>query len=144
MGGLPSGSLGRAMLMISGGIDSIVSGIEAIKKGMDVEAIHYASPPYTSDMALQKVVDLLEVGSHYKHDQKILLHVVPFTKIQESIYKHVREDYGITIMRRMMYRIAERVAEKQKCLVLITDTAIVVMLSVSSPPLMNSCGKKYR
>ena len=119
MGGLPSGSLGRAMLMISGGIDSIVSGIEAIKKGMDVEAIHYASPPYTSDMALQKVVDLLEVGSHYKHDQKILLHVVPFTKIQESIYKHVREDYGITIMRRMMYRIAERVAEKQKCLVLI-------------------------
>jgi thiamine biosynthesis protein ThiI len=70
-------------------------------------------------MALQKVVDLLEVGSHYKHDQKILLHVVPFTKIQEAIYKHVREDYGITIMRRMMYRIAERVAERQKSLVLI-------------------------
>jgi thiamine biosynthesis protein ThiI len=119
MGGLPSGSLGRAMLMISGGIDSIVSGIEAIKKGMDVEAIHYASPPYTSDMALQKVVDLLEVAAHYKHDQKILLHVVPFTKIQEAIYKNVRDDYGITIMRRIMYRIEERVAERQKSLVLV-------------------------
>lgn len=119
MGGLPSGSLGKAMLMISGGIDSIVSGIEAIKKGMDIEAIHYASPPFTSDMALQKVVDLLEVAACYKRDQKILLHVVPFTKIQEAIYKNVREDYGITIMRRMMYRIAERVSERQKSLVLI-------------------------
>ena len=107
------------MLMISGGIDSIVSGIEAIKKGMDVEAIHYASPPYTSDMALQKVVDLLQVITKYKSDCKILLHVVPFTNIQKSIYENVRDDYGITIMRRMMYRIAERVAERQKSLVIV-------------------------
>lgn len=124
MGGLPSGSLGKTMLMISGGIDSVIAGIEVVKRGMDIEAIHYASPPYTSNMALQKVVDLLQVICHYKHDGRILLHVVPFTKIQDAIYGNVRDDYGITIMRRMMYRIAERVATKQKALAIVNGENI--------------------
>ena len=119
LGGLPSGSLGKAMLMVSGGIDSVMAGYEVIKKGIDIEAIHFASPPYTSDMAVQKVVDLLEVLTSYKHDQKILLHIVPFTKIQDAIYQNVREDYGITIMRRMMYRIATSVANRQKALAIV-------------------------
>lgn len=124
LGGLPSRSLGKGMLLISGGIDSVVSGIEVVKRGMDIEAIHYASPPYTSPLALQKVVDLLEVITNYKSDAKILLHVVPFTKIQDTIYQNVRPDYGITIMRRMMYRIAERVATNQKALVLVNGENI--------------------
>lgn len=124
MGGLPSSSLGKAMLMISGGIDSVVAGLEVVRRGMDIEAIHYASPPYTSDMALQKVVDLLQVITKYKSDCKILLHVVPFTNIQKSIYENVRDDYGITIMRRMMYRIAERVAKKQKALTIVNGENI--------------------
>ena len=124
LGGLPSRSLGKAMLMISGGIDSVVSGIEVVKRGMDIEAIHYASPPYTSPLALQKVVDLLQVITNYKSDAKILLHVVPFTKIQDAIYQNIRNDYGITIMRRMMYRISERVAKSQKALVLVNGENI--------------------
>ena len=105
--------------MISGGIDSVVAGFEVIKKGMDVEAVHYASPPYTSDMALQKVVDLLEELTIYTEHQSINLHVVPFTKIQDEIYKNVRDDYGITIMRRMMYRIAEKLANKHNALAIV-------------------------
>ncbi len=124
LGGLPSQSLGKAMLMISGGIDSVIAGLEVVKRGMDIEAIHYASPPYTSDMALQKVVDLLEVITKYKSDAKVILHVVPFTKIQDAIYQNVRDDYGITIMRRMMYRIAERVAKERKALVIVNGENI--------------------
>lgn len=108
MGGLPAGSLGRATLMISGGIDSVVAGYMAIKKGVSIDAVHYASPPYTSDMALQKVIDLLEIIAPYTEYQTINLYVVPFTKLQSAIYEHVREDYGITIMRRMMYRLGEK------------------------------------
>lgn len=124
LGGLPSQTLGKAMLMISGGIDSVIAGIEVVKRGMDIEAIHYASPPYTSDMALQKVVDLLQVVTNYKKDARILLHVVPFTKIQDAIYQNIRDDYGITIMRRMMYRIAEKVAQNQKALVIVNGENI--------------------
>ncbi len=119
LGGFPAGILGKTVLMISGGIDSVVSGYEVIKKGMDVEAVHFASPPYTSDMALQKVVDLLEELTCYTANQTINLHVVPFTKIQDTIYQNVRDDYGITIMRRMMYRIGERVAKKQGALAIV-------------------------
>lgn len=110
LGGLPAGSLGKTVLMISGGIDSIVAGYLAVKKGMAIEAIHFESHPYTSDLALQKVVDLLEQITPYTEYQNVNLYIVPFTKIQEAIYKHCRDDYGITIMRRMMYRIAEKIA----------------------------------
>lgn len=124
LGGFPSGILGKTVLMISGGIDSVIAGYEVIKKGMDVEAVHFASPPHTSDMALQKVVDLLQELTIYTSNQNINLHVVPFTKIQDEIYKHVREDYGITIMRRMMYRIAEKMALKQNALAIVNGESV--------------------
>lgn len=124
LGGLPSGSLGKGLLMISGGIDSVVAGFLSIKKGLEIEAIHYASPPYTSDNALQKVVDLLEVIAPYHYNAKITLYVVPFTEIQESIYKFAREDYCITIMRRMMYRIAEKICHDKKCLCIINGESV--------------------
>lgn len=124
LGGLPSGSLGKGLLMISGGIDSVVAGYLSIKKGLEIEAVHYASPPYTSDNALQKVVDLLETIVPYHYDAKINLHIVPFTEIQENIYKYVREDYCITIMRRMMYRIAEKISKRNKCLCIINGESV--------------------
>lgn len=124
LGGFPAGILGKTMLMVSGGIDSVIAGYEVIKKGMDVEAVHFASPPHTSDMALQKVVDLLQELTIYTSNQTINLHVVPFTKIQDEIYKNVREDYGITIMRRMMYRIAESLANKQGALAIVNGESV--------------------
>ena len=113
LGGLPAGSMGKVELMISGGIDSIVAGFLAVRKGLHVEAIHFASPPYTSDNSLQKVIDLLEVLTPYTEYQSINLLVVPFTKIQKAIYDYCRDDYCITIMRRMMYRIAERLGKNR-------------------------------
>lgn len=124
MGGLPAGSLGRATLMISGGIDSVVAGYLTIKKGVSIDAIHYASPPYTSDMALQKVIDLLEIIAPYTEYQSINLYVVPFTKLQSAIYEHVRDDYGITIMRRMMYRIGERITNERGNLAIVNGENI--------------------
>lgn len=124
MGGLPAGCLGKTVLMVSGGIDSIVAGYLSIKKGMTVDAIHFESYPYTSDLALQKVVDLLEQISPYAEYLNINLFVVPFTNIQEAIYKHCRDDYGITIMRRMMYRIAERIAKARGALAIINGENI--------------------
>lgn len=124
LGGLPSGSLGKGLLMISGGIDSVVSGYLSIKKGLEIEAIHYASPPYTSLNALQKVIDLLEVISPYHYNGKIKLYVVPFTEIQENIYKYAREDYCITIMRRMMYRIAEKICQSSNSMCIVNGESI--------------------
>lgn len=140
LGGFPSGILGKTVLMISGGIDSVIAGYEVIKKGMDVEAVHFASPPHTSDMALQKVVDLLQELTIYTSNQNINLHVVPFTKIQDEIYKHVREDYGITIMRRMMYRIAERMAKKENALAIVNGESVgqVASQTLESMVVINS------
>lgn len=119
LGGLPAGCLGKTMLMVSGGIDSVVAGFLAIKKGMTIEAVHFAAPPYTSDMAVQKVIDLLEVIAPYSEYLGINLHIVPFTEIQKAIYDHARDDYCITIMRRMMYRITERLANKLGALAIV-------------------------
>ncbi len=124
MGGMPAGSIGKVMLMVSGGIDSVVAGYLTLKKGMTIEAVHYASPPYTSDLAVQKVIDLLEKLTCYTEYQSINLHIVPFTKIQAAIYEHCREDYGITIMRRMMYRIGEKLALKTKSLAIVNGENI--------------------
>lgn len=124
LGGLPASSLGRATLMISGGIDSVVAGYLALKKGIAIDAIHYASPPYTNDLALQKVIDLLEKIAEYSEFKSINLYIVPFTDLQQSIYEHVREDYGITIMRRMMYRLAERLCIDRKNLAIINGENI--------------------
>lgn len=124
MGGMPSGSIGKVMLMVSGGIDSVVAGYLAIKKGMAVEAVHFSSPPYTSDLAVQKVIDLLEKLTPYTEYQSINLHIVPFTDIQSKIYECCREDYGITIMRRMMYRITTALANKHKCVAILNGESV--------------------
>lgn len=119
LGGFPAGVLGKTMLMVSGGIDSIVAGYMAVKKGMTIEAIHFAAPPYTSDLAVQKVIDLLETIVPYTEYQVINLHIIPFTEIQKAIYDNCREDYCITIMRRMMYRITEQVAKQLNALAIL-------------------------
>lgn len=109
LGGFPSGLAGRGLLMMSGGIDSPVAGFLSLKKGVNIQAIHFYSPPHTSEMSLQKVIDLVQRLSHYTSNGKINLLVVPFTKIQEKIYQNVDESYVITIMRRVMYKIAHQI-----------------------------------
>ena len=113
LGGFPVGSSGKGLLMISGGIDSPVAGYLLQKRGVEIEAIHFASPPYTSDRSLQKVVDLLKKNAVYAAKGEIKLHIAPFTKLQEEIHKHMPDSYEMTIMRRMMYRIAEGVANNR-------------------------------
>lgn len=114
LGGYPSGIAGKGLVMMSGGIDSPVATFLSLKKGVQVSAIHYASPPYTSDLALQKVIDLLEQLSIYQSDQKIKLYVVPFTKIQTKIHEEANQIYMITLMRRAMYKIASKLAQKNE------------------------------
>jgi len=118
LGGFPVGSAGKGLLMISGGIDSPVAGYLLQKRGVELEAIHFASPPYTSDRSLQKVVDLLKKTAVYAAKGEIKLHIVPFTKLQEEIHKHMPDSYEMTIMRRMMYRIAEGVAKNREIMIL--------------------------
>lgn len=121
-GGLPVGSSGKVLLMLSGGIDSPVAGYLALKRGVTLEAIHFHSPPYTSDRAKQKVEDLVSVLAAY--GLKINLHIVPFTLIQQEIKRHVPDDYSMTIMRRMMLRISEQIARKQGALAIVTGESI--------------------
>jgi len=118
LGGLPVGSAGKGLLMISGGIDSPVAGYLLQKRGVEIEAIHFASPPYTSDRSLEKVISLLTKVAIYGAKEEIKLHIVPFTKLQEEIHRHMPNSYEMTIMRRMMYLIAEGVAKNNKIMVL--------------------------
>lgn len=124
LGGYPSGMQGKGLLMMSGGIDSPVACFLSIKKGIDVYAIHYASPPYTSMNSLQKVVDLLQVLASYTASGKINLLVVPFTKIQDSIHQNADPKYLVTIMRRAMYKIGEYVCERKGIQVMINGESI--------------------
>ena len=110
MGGMPTGSSGKGVLLISGGIDSPVAGYMMAKRGMKLEAVHFHSFPYTGEAAKQKVVDLCKIVSGYSGGIK--LNVVPFTKIQEAIHYKCPEEMMITMMRRFMMRIAERKAVK--------------------------------
>ena len=111
LGGYPSGIAGKGVVMMSGGIDSPVASYLAIRKGVLLSAIHFASPPYTSDMALQKVIDLLEQLSIYQTTQNIRLYVVPFTEIQTTIHEKANPIYMVTLMRRAMYKIASILCE---------------------------------
>lgn len=115
-GGYPLGSGGKSLMMLSGGIDSPVAAYLMMKRGIKIECIHFASPPYTNEAVITKIKDLLKKLTAYQ--KEIKLFIVPFTKLQEEIYHHVNISYAITIMRRMMYRIASRVAEKRKDLVI--------------------------
>lgn len=122
-GGYPVGIGGEALLMLSGGIDSPVAGYLTMKRGVDLECIHYASPPYTNEMAREKVLDLVNVLKDYTHGY-IKVHIVPFTDLQLSVYDHCDESYAMTVMRRMMYRIAEGVAKKNDCLAIVNGESI--------------------
>ncbi|MGE6628865.1 tRNA uracil 4-sulfurtransferase ThiI [Bacillus sp. NPDC077027] len=121
-GGLPVGSSGRAMLMLSGGFDSPVAGYYAMKRGIQVEAVHFFSPPYTSERAKQKVIDLAKCLVAYGGEVK--LHIVPFTKIQELIQKQVPENYTMTSTRRMMLKIADQLRVKRDALAIITGESL--------------------
>lgn len=130
-GGMPVGTAGRAMVMISGGIDSPVASWTMAKRGLVLDAVHFASPPYTSARAEQKVHELLEKVSLYSG--KINLFVVPFTEIQEHIKDDCPEDLFTIIMRRMMMRIAERVAHNQGCGAIITGESLGQVASQTLP-----------
>lgn len=121
-GGYPVGVAGKGVLMLSGGIDSPVAGYLAMKRGIKLECLYFESPPHTSELAKNKVKKLVEKLSAYQSDIK--LHIINFTNIQENIYKNINPDYMITIMRRMMYRISEKVIDKNKALVLINGESV--------------------
>ncbi len=122
LGGYPVGTLGKGMLMLSGGIDSPVAGYLAIKRGVKLEAVYFESPPHTSIEAKNKVFSLAKKLAIYNQD--INVHVINFTEIQEAIYKNIPKEYLITIMRRMMYRITEKLAKKKKAKVIVNGESI--------------------
>jgi thiamine biosynthesis protein ThiI len=122
LGGYPKGSTGRCLLMISGGIDSPVAAYLLMKRGVTISCVHFASPPYTNSGVITKLEDLLTVLSEYQG--KINLFIVPFTKIQEKIYEVASEGYPITIMRRMMYRLAVAIAKKNHIPVIASGESI--------------------
>ncbi|MBE6753680.1 MAG: tRNA 4-thiouridine(8) synthase ThiI [Ruminococcaceae bacterium] len=144
-GGLPVGTGGRAAIMISGGIDSPVAAWMMAKRGVELTAIHFASPPYTSERAEQKVIDLLSKVSEWSGT--IRLFIVPFTAIQERIRDDCPEELFTVIMRRYMIRLAQRIARREGCLALIsgeslgqvasqTLTAMVCTDAVSDMPVL--------
>ena len=131
--------------MLSGGIDSPVAGYLSLKRGVDLECLYFESLPHTSLEAREKVLKLASILNEYSLNIKV--HVVPFTNIQETIYKNAPDSYIITIMRRMMYRIADRYSKKIKCKVIIngesigqvasqTLTSMVVINSVTNKPII--------
>ena len=122
LGGYPSGIQGKGLLMLSGGIDSPVAGFLAMKRGIKIEAVYFEAIPHTSLEAREKVITLVNKLRVYTNDIK--LHIVPFTKIQEEIYKNVSPNYVITIMRRMMYRIMESLCKKNKAKVIVNGESI--------------------
>ena len=130
-GGLPVGTAGKASILISGGIDSPVAAWTMAKRGITLDAIHFASPPYTSKRAEQKVKTLLSKVA--KYSGTIRLAIVPFTEIQEEIGKHCPEDYFTLIMRRMMMRIACKIAEKEGSMALITGESLGQVASQTLP-----------
>lgn len=122
LGGYPVGTLGKGLLMLSGGIDSPVAGYMAIKRGVKLEGIYFESPPHTSIEAKNKVIALARILAKYNNDIK--LHVINFTEIQEAIYKNIPHEYLITIMRRMMYRISEIIAHRENAKILVNGESI--------------------
>ena len=121
-GGLPTGTNGKAMLLLSGGIDSPVACFMMAKRGLEIEATHFYSYPYTSERAKDKVVELAKKLSEYCYNLK--LNIVPFTDIQVEMRDNCNEDELTIIMRRIMMDITERIAKKSNCLALITGEAL--------------------
>ena len=121
-GGLPSGTSGEAMLMLSGGLDSPVAGYLSMKRGLEVEGVHFFSPPFTSERAKQKVIDISEKLAHF--NGHFVLHIVPFTTIQQLIHKQIPENYTMTATRRMMLRITDEIRRRQEALAIITGESL--------------------
>ena len=121
-GGIPVGTGGKAAILISGGIDSPVAAYMMAKRGLELAAVHFASPPYTSERAEQKVVDLLTRVSEYAG--RMYLFTVPFAHVQEEIMAQCPEEFFTLIMRRFMMRISERIAQKEACAALITGESL--------------------
>ncbi len=121
-GGMPVGTNGKAMLLLSGGIDSPVAGYMIAKRGVKIDAVYFHAPPYTSERAKQKVVDLAKLVARYSGP--VYLHVINFTDIQLAIYEKCPHDELTIIMRRYMMRIAEDIAKRTECLGLITGESI--------------------
>ena len=147
-GGYPLGVAGKSMHMLSGGIDSPVAAYLMMKRGVTIECIHFASPPYTQEAVIYKLIDLL--GKLNRYQPRIRLHIVPFTKIQEAIYDNAPESYCITIMRRMMYRLASKLARRRNCPVISTGESVGQVASqtlqsiatineVTSTPVIRPC-----
>ena len=120
--------------MLSGGIDSPVAGYLSLKRGVDIECLYFESPPHTSVQAKNKVINLANIINKYSGNIKV--NVVPFTKLQEAIYKNVDDNYVITIMRRMMYRIAEKVIKLHNLKIIINGESIG---QVASQTLSSMC-----
>ena len=137
-GGYPVGTQPKGMLMLSGGIDSPVAGYLAMKRGVKFDAVYFEAIPHTSLEARNKVVELCRKLANYT--DQINLHVVNFTPIQEEIYKNCREDYCITIMRRMMYRIMEKISKSHKGYAIINGESIgqVASQTLTSMNVINS------
>ena len=138
LGGYPVGIQGKSLLMLSGGIDSPVAGYLALKRGVDIECLYFESPPHTSNHAKNKVIKLASIINKYSGNIKV--HIVPFTKIQETILRNTKEEYIITIMRRMMYRIALKFAKKNKMQVIFNGESIgqVASQTLSSMNVINN------
>lgn len=124
LGGFPYGTQGKGLLMMSGGIDSPVACYLAMKQGIEVELIHFESTPLTPLESVQKVIDLSKKLSRFTPTGQIRLHLVPFTKLHEAILSKVFDPYIITVMRRMMYRIAEGFTKRKKILCLINGESV--------------------
>lgn len=122
LGGYPLGMIGKVTMLLSGGIDSPVAAYALIRRGIRVECLHFASPPYTSTAVIDKLRDILACLNNYQADIK--LQILPFTKLQEAIYANVPEPYCITIMRRMMIRLAVAMAKKNHALAVATGESI--------------------
>lgn len=133
-GGLPVGTNGKGMLLLSGGIDSPVAGYMIAKRGVKIDAVYFNAPPYTSERATQKVIDLARTVSRYSGP--INLHIINFTDIQLYIYDQCPHDELTIIMRRYMMRIAEEIAKKNGCLGLITGESIGQVASQTMQSLM--------
>ena len=142
LGGYPVGIQGKGLLMLSGGIDSPVAGYLTLKRGVDVECLYFESPPHTSMEAKEKVLKLARILNNYSG--KIKVHIVPFTEMQEAIYKNCPDNYMITIMRRMMYRIADIYAEKIGAKIIINGESIgqVASQTLNSMYTINSVTNK--
>jgi thiamine biosynthesis protein ThiI len=121
-GGFPVGVGGKSMVLLSGGIDSPIASYLMMKKGVYIECVHFAAPPYTSQNARDKVLELASLVSAYQGEIKV--HIIPFTALQLAIYQNCDESYAITIMRRMMMRIATGLANKRHCQAIATGESV--------------------